>query len=387
MVLLRYNVIDTKVKNFDNWSAIEIATSHNDVDYVRILYNYMLLKRKVKMSHNKKRGHSFLSQINDFYLEMKWEVHIPLLSMFCPHDTCKIWKVGPNVRFDFTFLQFKNLSSIRAPSSFIFTENGVYHINHKTGVYYSPNEEIEDEEKALIVDDIMNCNRLDGDFKLKRCEITESKSSWNAKHIEEKVNSWKSLKYEINVTAFVNLHNKEKFEYINIKDYWNGDIELQKNIEVILDEKQMKQKLAKNLKMKDGAFKDQLLKMGNNKDKKLKAYMWIANDFPISSTQLISIFDSFAEANEFTKKLKEFLHNPEIKNITKHGGFPIKLKIPFSFFVDVTVTFNKCARIDPQDSEIKNLFKIPNNYKKISRRQAQDLANNPKRRMSYVNIQ
>jgi hypothetical protein len=385
--LLKYNGIDTKVKNVDNWSAIEIATSHNDIDFVRVLYNYMLLKRKFKMTTNKKRGHSFLSQIDDFYLEMKWEVHVPLLSVFCPHDTCRIWKVGPNVRFDFTFLQFKNLSSVRAPSSFIFSEEGVFHINHKTGVYYIPNEDIEEEEKKLIVEDIMNCNRLDGDFKLKRCDIAESKSSWSGKHVEEKINLWKSLKYEINVTAFVNLHNKEKFEYTNINDYWDERINLQKNIEVILDEKQMKQKLASNLKMKDGTFKEQLLKMGNNKDKKLKAYLWVANDFPISSTQLISIFDSFAEANEFTNKLKEFLHNPEIKNITRNGGFPIKLKIPFSFFVDVTVTFSKCTQLDRNDPEVKELFKIPKNLKKISRKQAQDLANNPKRRMSYVNIQ
>jgi hypothetical protein len=336
------------------------------------------------MTNNKKRGHSFLSQINDFYLEMKWEVHIPLLSMFCPHDTCKIWKVGSNVRFDFTFLQFKNLSSIRAPSSFIFSEEGVYHINHKTGHYYSPNEDIEEDEKALIVDDIMNCNRLDGDFKLKKCEIAESKSSWSGKPIEEKINGWKAQKYEVNVTAFVNLHNKEKFEYTNIDEYFNEKVEMEKNIVVILDENQMKQKLASNLKAKD-SFKEQILKMGNNKDKKLKAFLWVANDFPISSKQLISVFDSFGEANEFTKKLKEFLHNSEIQNITKNGGFPIKVKIPFSFFIDVTVTFTKCTNIDSSEID-KDLFKVPQNCRKISRKQAQDLAHNSKKRLSYANI-
>jgi hypothetical protein len=56
---------------------------------------------------------------------------------------------------------------------------------------------------------------------------------------------------------------------------------------------------------------------------------------------LVTIIDSISNANEFTQKIKEFLNDPEVKKIIEKNGFPIKIKIPVNFLVEVTVTFSK----------------------------------------------
>jgi hypothetical protein len=51
--------------------------------------------------------------------------------------------------------------------------------------------------------------------------------------------------------------------------------------------------------------------------------------------------DSVSSANEFTKKIKEFLNDKEIKRILDNNGFPIKITIPVNWLIDVTVNFTK----------------------------------------------
>ncbi len=51
--------------------------------------------------------------------------------------------------------------------------------------------------------------------------------------------------------------------------------------------------------------------------------------------------DSVSGANEFTKKIKEFLKDKEVKKILENNGFPIKISIPVNFLIDVTVKFTK----------------------------------------------
>jgi len=56
---------------------------------------------------------------------------------------------------------------------------------------------------------------------------------------------------------------------------------------------------------------------------------------------LAAVIDSVSDANEFTKKIKEFLKDKEVKKILENNGFPIKISIPVNFLIDVTVKFTK----------------------------------------------
>ena len=67
--------------------------------------------------------------------------------------------------------------------------------------------------------------------------------------------------------------------------------------------------------------------------------------------------------------------------------------IPVNFLIDVTVKFTKFMykiKIYSRDlksyDEIKDVFKLPSNSIQITRKEAQNLENNPKKRMQYANI-
>ena len=306
-------------KNSDKQTAFEIAQSNEDLEAVCLMYDFLLERRNKKILKNIEKAKVVLSQNPNFYMEMKWEVTVPLFSYFCPSDICKIWKYDQNVRMNYSFIEFKNLSSIRCPSSWFFVggfntanqpkdfenknydnnliknftppveENknaNIYRANLKINNYFNPFEVFDESEKQLIIKDIMNSHRIHGEFKLKNCVITESLSSWTKKPIFEKINGWNCKKYEVSITAFINLHNKEKFYYENLnkENYFDEEKPLHKKILYCENKEDTKKNIANGLKVKNDKMRNALMKMSDNKDKKLKAYVWIAENFPIKSS-------------------------------------------------------------------------------------------------------
>lgn len=326
-------------RNADKQSAFEIVQSHEDLEAVCLIYDYILERRNRKIKKNKERAKYFLAKNPNFYLEMRWEVNVkvPLMSYFCPNDTCKIWKYDKNVRMDYSFVEFKNLSSVRCPSSWLFLggyeknpnnkdtskklnqlvnnslmnkindinliteenteESNIFQANWKKNIYFNPFEELDESEKTLIINEIMQSHRIHGEFKLKNCEIMESLSGWSKKPVFEKINGWNAKKYEVSVTAFVKLHNKEKFYYDNfIKDnYFNSEKNLEKKIIFSEDNQNTKKNIADGFKVKNDKMRNALLKMSDNKDKKLKAYVWIADNFPIKSSVSLKYYILFIQ--------------------------------------------------------------------------------------------
>ena len=53
-----------------------------------------------------------LKNVPDFYTEIHWECQsswIPFLSKIAPSDTFQIWKVGSQIRIDYTLASFSKL--------------------------------------------------------------------------------------------------------------------------------------------------------------------------------------------------------------------------------------------------------------------------------------
>lgn len=283
--------------NSNRLTPFELAQTHEDHEVVYILYTNYLENRSKKTEIQKKSAKEFLENSQNFSLEMKWEVNVPLLSYFCPNDTCLLTKYKENVRMDYSFIEFKKISAIRSPTSWLFLgKNLNVHLTEwEKKTFFNPFENFEEDEKKLILAEMLNSNRVNADFKLKNCEIKESKSTFTKKPVFEKINGYNAKKYEVNITTFVNLHNKEKFmfEKFTYENYFDEIADLGLKIVYKEDNKEIKKNMVNNLKVDSSKMKKELMKIQEKGDKKLKAYIWVVEDYPIKSSVflLIKLYD------------------------------------------------------------------------------------------------
>jgi hypothetical protein len=72
--------------------------------------------------------------------------------------------------------------------------------------------------------------------------VIESKSFFRSKPVYENIDGYVSKKYEISITAFVDLHNKEKFEYENLEkyNYFKDTYAIVKRKNLVMDEAMLK---------------------------------------------------------------------------------------------------------------------------------------------------
>jgi hypothetical protein len=381
MNILFKNNVNYKLKNSDNKKPMELASDLMDFETICLLFEYILKKKQEKNAKTVNLLCSFLNQSQDFYMEMKWEVKVPMFSFLCPSDICKIWKVGDSMRLDYSFQKFKKLKTHRKPSSYIFNGNNFYQVDWKNKVYYDPLEPLHEDEKLLIIKDIMANYKIGGDIKFKKCSIKPT----NKKKVYETVNGHKSVKYDLSITSEFAIQSKTKIDYfgLNRRDYFNPMMRLDRQVTVIAGKDEIKKNIEETLKIKNSNIRKELFE--SSKEKSYKANVWIAENFPLKSSQLYDIFKTIQDANELTMKIKDFLNRDEVRNIISVNGFPVKIKIPINFFVDICISFAHYKEIKPEDHFDKTIFAIPGDIKRISRKCAMNLKDNPKKRLAFVN--
>jgi hypothetical protein len=191
---------------------------------------------------------------------------------------------------DYSFVEFKKISSVKSPCSWFFLGSSpgsdVVQADWEKKNFFNPFEDFEEDEKKLVLAEILNHNRINGEFKIKNCQIAESLSSWKKKPVYEKVSGWNAKKYEVNITAFVNLHSKEKIIYENLTfdNYFDDEQDLGMKLLFQENKEDVKKNIVDNMKVSDEKVRKALMKIEEKGDKKLKAYVWVAENFPIKSS-------------------------------------------------------------------------------------------------------
>ena len=384
-----------KQRDKNKWTPLSIAVSYGNKEIVRLLYKFYLKRTQEKFNNRANTVTNYFKKMPDFYMEIKWKVSIPLLSFLCPNDVIKIWKRGVELRSDFTFVDYKKLSVIRNPNSLLLKENKTtnkmefFKIDRKKQNLYNFFEPLDEDEIELILDDLMTKKRMNGSFKMMECKLEETKEFFDStKNIIEEVNGFTAQKFNLNLKVILENSPTHVIEYKDLTEnnYLNQYLRDDDLIKCIkeAESKDLKDNLEEGLHIKNKAITSSLNEL--QKEKTLKAYVWVIENNPLNSQDLVNLLEGIGPANQFMDKVKEFFEHPDLQELIKKNGFPIKIQIPYNLFIDLTFSFKQFRKIDRNEPGIDDLFNEFDNYEHARRRDIQKLDKDYKLRMGYANI-
>ena len=368
---------------------MSIAVSYDDEEIIRMMYDFYLKSRIERVKNNNTKLANYLITMKDIYIELKWKVSIPLFSFLCPNDVIQIWKRKDEMRADFTFVDFKSLRVIRNPTSLLLKKsklNNQYQLlkaNHKKKEYYDYMEPLEQDEIELVLNEVKKKKSMNGSFKLIECHLVETEE--NGKKVFEEVNGWRAQKYQLNLKVKLDRNPTEVVEYydLNEENYLNKDTNIIKN-RIAFGENDLKGNLEDGLHIKNTLVTKSMNEL--EKEKTLKAYVWVIVNSPINSQDAVNLLESIGPANQFMDKVKEFFEHPDLQKIIKKNGFPIKIKIPYNICIDLTFSFKQFKVLDQNSKELVDMFKPFDSFEQHKRKDCQKLYKNYKTRVFYANI-
>ena len=265
----------------------------------------------------------------------------------------------------------------------------IFKANNKKKTYYNFVEPLEQDEIELILDDIMTKKRMNGSFKILECRLEESTEFFDSsKKIFEEVNGFQAQKYQLNLRVILENNPTQIIEYNDLtpENYLNKNINDQSLINYVKqsDSKELKDNLEEGLHIKNQTITTSLNELQN--EKSLKAYVWVIENCPLNSQDMVNLLESITPANQFMDKVREFFAHPDLQKLIKKNGFPIKIEIPFNLFIDLTFNFKQFKRMNSNDPEMVGLFNQFDEYQQLSRKYVQNLSINYKTRMGFANI-
>lgn len=159
--------------------------------------------------------------------------------------------------------------------------------------------------------------------------ISSTDSPPTQEHVENLLGEAKNLMY----TFMPSLNPPKNETCINYKDYFEEDEEGKPR------DKDEKLEMDMELKGKENSLiNDNHIHIGrklhiDEKIKKLKLSLWMADDFPLKLQHLLPIFEVLSPTSEHFEKLNQFI------NMDLPPGFPIQIEIPIFSFLSTLVTF------------------------------------------------
>ncbi|KAF9411019.1 hypothetical protein HW555_010065 [Spodoptera exigua] len=174
-----------KVKNLAGWSPLAEAISYGDRQTISSLVRKLKQQAREQMERRRPDLIRALAQIQDFYMELKWDFHswVPLVSRILPSDVCKIYKAGSGIRLDTTLVDFTDMKWERGDISFIFQgekppSESLTVLDNKAKVYQRVRYEETENEIEDEVDILMSSDILAAQMSTKGIAFTRAQSGW-----------------------------------------------------------------------------------------------------------------------------------------------------------------------------------------------------------------
>ena len=398
-VLLKHEA-DTTIPSTLGFYPLQDAISTGNREICRMIMEKRFFQVSDMVQIRTPFLYSQLPNVPDVYVEVDWKFYswIPFLSSFCPRDTCRIWKRGNLVRFDMSLVGLENYSFQYGNVSFIFKIDPelvtFWLIDHKEKLVEKFNP-LKFDYKAVDMERDLNLNmRMELICaKLKRSNLEETerikftpvKSGWFGRGADFEVDiaGHHCKVFDIKNIMYVSLSRKE---HIKLREKYEKTIDIPD-----LDDQQQQQQLqqentgdngnGKQQKQESEGYLEKVKKLRclkaeslppppgpkisfeeyfqdapdlpyihlgrpldiKTKKKPLTGQIWIAENFPLTTDQMLPLLELISPSAKHFERLCDFVSSdlPE--------GFPIRLQVPIFYVLSAQSSFSKIKLLSDED--------------------------------------
>ncbi|CAH9059323.1 unnamed protein product [Cuscuta europaea] len=385
---------DISLQNAAGWNPLQEAIVRRCSDIVATLVQHHHLSAWCKWRRRLPRLVAALQRMRDFYMEISFHFEssiVPFVGKMAPSDTYKIWKRDGNLRADTSLAGYDGLKIQRANQSFLFFGDGpdgetksdipvgsLLVLNHDDRKIY---DAFENAGSPLTDGDVANVCSQTSIYR-PGMDVTNAtlvgRTNWRGQGKTENVGEWKARVYEVNNVSFSFRSRKATGGEAGSEQVLPLDLEIEEDAEdgfLVAENPRFSTSVdAPSGQRRHSSFvhedREQITVSRKSVDiipaprrrsaaipvppppqtkekefvKNLKPSVWLTEQFPLSTEELLPLLDILANKMKAVRRLRELL-------TTKFppGTFPVKVAIPVVPTVRVVITFTKFVELQPID--------------------------------------
>ncbi|XP_009110695.1 ankyrin repeat domain-containing protein 13B [Brassica rapa] len=338
---------DAALRNVAGWNALDEAVRRGNAEITEMILRHQRRSAWCRWRRRLPCLIAVLERMRDFYVEVSISFEssvIPFFGKVAPSDTYRIWKRGEDLRADTSLTGFDRFKIRRANRRFLFLGEGDVS-SSSPGTLLVLNR-----EDKTISNAFENAGETvsEREMDFTKAELVVMKN-WRGKEKVETVGEWKAKRYEAKNVSFslkspkvaVAAGETEKNSPSLTRQLSCSDVE-EKEVQPSSLRRGRK---SVSLPAAEVSVAGSVPRIkGKETVKSLSPLVWLTDDFPLTTEELLPVLDILAINVEAVRRMKELL---TVK--FPPGTFPVKMSIPVIPTVKVVITFSKFVALPSMD--------------------------------------